>query len=104
MVARLPGLAVVVGMWPAEASKRLPGCICAYEWYPFYGKTSMGMPTRSTIGAKGRMPEAWILQWRFAWTTAEMDRNYPPPTWEQRARLLAWVTLHHPLAKLIWLY
>lgn len=106
MVAQLPGKLITVGLYPDEPSKRLPGCVCMFEEYPFYGETSMGMPERWNLGVRrfGRMPEAWILQWNFAWTTQEMDRNYPPPTPEQRQSLLSWVQKHYSRAKQIWLY
>lgn len=91
------GYRVVVGLGPSEPSVRIPGCVCAFEWYPFHG--GWGMPTRSNLAlASGPMPEAWILQWSFAWPGDRL------PTGPEKYRLLAFVKARHPRAKLVWLY
>lgn len=97
--ASLPStLMIVVGANTDEPLLRMPGCICAYEWYPFH--QGWGMPTHQNLGLdKGDpFPEAWILQWNFGWP------HDVPPTKIQRQRLLWWVRIRHPKAKLIWLY
>lgn len=107
LVKLIPGKLIVVALGQGQyAGHRVPGCLCAYEWYPYQGTgsdNSLGMPFRWAMGLKRGQPapQAWILQWDFAWNT---DRQYPPPTKFQRWRLLTWVRLRYPRAKLILTY
>lgn len=84
-VAQNVGL-VVVGLYPSEPNHRIPGCLCALEWYPYH----------EGWGKLPRGPEAYILQREFAWPG---DR---PPSWLERWRLLVRARSYRP--KLILTY
>lgn len=74
---------VVVGLYPSEVGYRIPGCVCALEWYPYH--QHWGAPPKA---------EAYILQHDFAWP------GDTPPTAFQRHLLRAQVAWRRP--KLVW--
>jgi hypothetical protein len=70
MVARRVQL-VLVGLYPREVGKTLPGCITLLEWYPFPEYAGDSLPKH----------EGYITQWNYA------TPGYPAPTRAQREKL-----------------